>query len=68
MPELTVFHLVPDDVLLIGNVGAVQSAGDATALQQTLAELREQLPSVQKVVAFVGDIDVTTLREVGSDA
>lgn len=57
MADLKMIHLVPGDVVLIGNVG-----GDREALERAVRETQGLLPGV-KVVAFVGDIDVKLLRD-----
>ena len=59
MAEPTVIHLVPGDVVLIGNVGGA----DDEAYCHTLREIQDWLPDA-KVVAFLGDIDVKLLRDI----
>lgn len=53
----------PGDVLLIGNAGDVPP----TAMERVLARLKDVLPSLAEVVVFVGDIDVTLLRDIPAD-
>jgi hypothetical protein len=59
----TVLHVLPDDVLLVGNL-----SGGAEAAQYARGELLRLLPSVRQVVVFASDIDVKVLREVEADA
>lgn len=52
----TVHALVPDDVLLVGNLG------DARHMPEVLERIREIYPK-RRVICFAADIDVQTWRE-----
>ena len=56
--ELKVVHLLPDDVVLIGNLGECEDG----ALEQCMGQLREKLPTANGLFVFAGDIDVEVLH------
>ena len=62
MAEPKVIHLIPGDVVLIGNVGGLEN----DSFQQTVRDIQDRLPEA-RVVAFVNDIDVQLLRDLTTE-
>lgn len=63
MPGPKIIRLMPDDVLLIGNVGELEHSSQHGFVER----LREDIPTAKRIVLFEADIDVRLLREVESD-
>jgi hypothetical protein len=55
----TVFRLLPDDVLLIGNAGQCEEDNLLASVEQ----LRKDLPTATNVFVFAENIDVETIKD-----
>lgn len=59
MAEPTVIHLVPGDVVLVGNMGDITSE----QAHRVIRDIQERLPEA-RVAVFANDIDVKLLRDL----